>query len=819
MAGPAGKRTAKSKEQEPPPQLSCELCREKKMKCDKQDPCGNCKTSGAECKTVFRHRLPRGRHVRAAGDRSTSPTQDISLDGAVGVQEPSGWQAGAAVLAAEQADGVLYNLEVGSVCEATIQDMRLTVEKQVLSADGSRMNSIGQASNSTIPTRRAAKKRAVSDDDFDNTWSDGLRNSPETRDFVRSRPGSEFRSQQGSPMHLNDSNDDSTGLSVWNNGVDNPASHRSTKGPINRSRALESLLCDVYLCQVDPLIKILHRPTVDRWLRKGQPYLHYPQGHRATEALAWGVCYSAVCSLTQEQCQTLLQQDRSIVIADCRHACENALDQAGYLTTDDLAVLQTFVLYLVGRRVDDRSLASWTLTAVLVRIATAQNIHVKEATIKDTVFNVQLRTRLWLTICLIDLQTSVAQSSQPLISVQDVKPALSAIKNVNDDDLTNQPASLSAIQDREELTDVTLAKIWYYFQVTGRLLHGSGSSTSDEADHSLGSFSGTDYGYREQEARDFQRNALGLLSFCDTESSPYAWFTWHTAQYLVSSVRISAVRPVSSALPPDSAFPVPSKGHPGLFERHIGVLKKALQMQRDPRAEGFRWFIAIPWTEIAIASSECLACNDPRIVCRAWHTIEAAFQLYESRAVRNKTYDMLLRRMNQVQQMQQAQQAKQIQQIQHIQQAQKIHQTQQKQQSRLSQTPIPSMQMQPTYQYQHADTVPLMKQTSVPVKMEHSLPPTPWPTPRNNSPSETSWMATIPNSPSWSSSLSLMGDNIPNQSLASGSNDSALYPNAQTSWNDNKALQQALLSLDSWQSSGAGTTSFDNMNVDGGALG
>lgn len=389
------------------------------------------------------------------------------------------------------------------------------------------------------------------------------------------------------------------------------------------------------------------------------------------------------------------------------------------------------------------------------------------------------------------------------------------------EDLTNQPASFSVLQDREELTDVTLAMIWYYFQVSGRLLHDSGSFTPDEADRGLGSFSGTDYKPREQEAREFHRNALGLLSFCDTESSPYPWFTWHTAQYLVSSVRISAVRPIASVLSPNSVFPIPSKDHPGLFERHIGVLKKALQMQRDPRAEGFRWFIAVPWTEIAIASSECLACNDPRTVCRAWHTIEAAFQLYESRAVRNKTYHMLVRRMQQVQQMQQAQQAQQIQQIQHMQQAQQIHKTQQsqqKQQARFSSTPLPTLQTQPSYPYEHVNGASMMEQTSVPVKLEHPLPPTAWPTPNTNSPSDTSWMASIDNGPGWSSALSTIGDSATGQFLASGSTNPAQYSNSQATWSGNNALQQAILSLDSWPSSGMSTTSFDNMNVEGGEI-
>ena len=57
------------------PQLSCELCRERKVKCDKRDPCSNCVASGVVCLPIHRQRLPRGRHtnrVRWTAESSTT---------------------------------------------------------------------------------------------------------------------------------------------------------------------------------------------------------------------------------------------------------------------------------------------------------------------------------------------------------------------------------------------------------------------------------------------------------------------------------------------------------------------------------------------------------------------------------------------------------------------------------------------------------------------------------------------------------------------------------------------------------------------------
>jgi hypothetical protein len=56
-----------------PPQLSCELCRDRKVKCDKLTPCTNCAAAGARCVPVYRQRRARGRHARRSP--ATAATQ------------------------------------------------------------------------------------------------------------------------------------------------------------------------------------------------------------------------------------------------------------------------------------------------------------------------------------------------------------------------------------------------------------------------------------------------------------------------------------------------------------------------------------------------------------------------------------------------------------------------------------------------------------------------------------------------------------------------------------------------------------------------
>jgi len=116
-------------------------------------------------------------------------------------------------------------------------------------------------------------------------------------------------------------------------------------------------LCQVYLRQVDPIIKILHRPSLGRFLLDGNSYLGYEEGHFSVEALVSAVCYSAIGSMTEAQCQSMFHASKSNVGADYRVACERAVERAGLITTNDITVLQAFVLYLVSDEPSDKNVA------------------------------------------------------------------------------------------------------------------------------------------------------------------------------------------------------------------------------------------------------------------------------------------------------------------------------------------------------------------------------------------------------------------------------------------------------------------------------
>lgn len=117
--------------------------------------------------------------------------------------------------------------------------------------------------------------------------------------------------------------------------------------PLHLCKNSAGKLCEIYVRQVDPIIKILHKPTLIKWMINGDSYLGYPVQHTSTGALGAAVCYAAANSMSDDQCLTMFNICKSSIVACCQKACESALEKSGLLITRDITVLQAFVLYLV----------------------------------------------------------------------------------------------------------------------------------------------------------------------------------------------------------------------------------------------------------------------------------------------------------------------------------------------------------------------------------------------------------------------------------------------------------------------------------------
>ncbi|KAI0126753.1 C6 transcription factor [Xylariales sp. AK1849] len=600
------------------PQLSCSLCTERKVKCDKLKPCTHCVSSGVPCVPIHRLRLSRGRHVHHLP--RTSPP---AINGQVQT-----------TAADDDLKDRIRRLE------ALVDSMSSRTTGVDTESQASRQQSVGEhetratnitstsSSRSSLAVSSGAEKSGHLMQRTDHFWADLVEEIHGLRGVIESGPGEadEDSVQASDPTQVDSADGGIRALGLL--GSANPFTVGVASGWVafSRDTVVAGRLCRVYLSQVDPIMKILHRPTLERWMLYGEQYLGYPDGHSSVEALSSAVCYSAVSSLTENQCQASFHTSKSIVVPDCRRACEEAIGRSGLLTTRDITVLQAFVLYLIARRCEDRTRAVWTLIATAVRIAKALSLHLdsdQRVGASETFFYQQMRKRLWHTICLIDLQASFLYGkSEPLVSPEEAASSTTLPGHINDSDF--DPTTTRQVPNKEGLTDTTFASVTYHLQSVGRMV----SLASQEQNMS-------DREVRQQHAQHFEKETLKLLHFCDPESSQYAWFTWHGTQCLVAGVRLATLRPPRRAHGDKSAPPPRIGSNTELLRLSLLVLEKAQLMHTDPRGEGFRWYIAIPWHPLAIAIAECCVCTDAILVRRSWPLIEASYQQHEAVIAKN----------------------------------------------------------------------------------------------------------------------------------------------------------------------------------------
>ncbi|KAJ5908598.1 VrtR2 [Penicillium taxi] len=388
--------------------------------------------------------------------------------------------------------------------------------------------------------------------------------------------------------------------------------------------------CRVYLRNIDPIIKILHRPSLSKWMIDNGPYLTgLSEGNIPVRALEFAVCYVTTNSMTEKQCQAEFRKNKSSIVAVYRKMCEDTIEMTGLLTTRHMVVLQAFTLYLVGRRSEEKGTAVWMLVTLASRLASAMGLNQEPGTILrvgESFFQQQMRMRLWLTICLMDLQSSFAQNSEPLISYRDAASAIGYVAQINDSEFDMD--TTQAVSSHEDLTDITFALITYHVQVAGRLLNFDSTESS-----ASGATSTTSNDYLS--SASVLSLAFTLLHYCDPESSPYAWFTWHSTPLIVSELRVSELLPFRCGFIGSQIILLRTKDDKILLQRALKNLEKSQLILSDSRSDGFRWYITVPWLALTTAIVECNNCTDVGLLLRAWPVIEASYQHYKPGILQN----------------------------------------------------------------------------------------------------------------------------------------------------------------------------------------
>ncbi|KAJ6191536.1 hypothetical protein N7519_001557, partial [Penicillium mononematosum] len=359
-----------------PASYACVVCHNRKVKCDKQDhrtPCSNCAKANVEC--IYRAPPPRRK-------RNRETNGSVSQERGKHLRRSTGF------------------------------DQNPSARQHYHHAGGDQRTEAGKSGSG-----RMIMKDGNSIYLDNNLWTSVSNELPNAADVL------DDGSDNGTDNFAQDVSDDYAILSTSATKKVLTELHPS---PLNIFK-----LWQAFLENVNPLTKIIHAPTVQQQILDAMSDLL--KVSREIEALMFAIYCIALVSLQAEDVEKSFGESKKALLSKCRRGAQLAFKNASLLRTSSSVVLQAFMLYLLCMRSFSDPHTVWTLCGIAVRIAQRIGIHRDGSAHGLSVFETEMRRRIWFQLMIIDATSAqfCGVASTPLPTTIDVQPPM----NANDSDL------------------------------------------------------------------------------------------------------------------------------------------------------------------------------------------------------------------------------------------------------------------------------------------------------------------------------------------------------------------------------------------------
>jgi hypothetical protein len=332
-----------------------------------------------------------------------------------------------------------------------------------------------------------------------------------------------------------------------------------------------------------------------------------------------------VVSLTPEQCQQLLDEDKPSLLKKYRFATEQALARADFLNSSSLMCLQALSFFLIFVRHCDDSRLVWALGGLAIHLAQALGIHRDGTHFGLNPFDTEMRRRLWWQISLLDNRSAEDHGVDPTFTEQfyDTKIPL----NLNDDDI--YPGMKEYPKERVGATEMTFCLIRYELGVFSRRFNFT-------APGGYSPFQDQEMSLEEKERRIdecHRRLEDKYLQHCDM-NMPIYWVAATVARLILAKMWLIVHHPRAYSVV-DGEPSLPPEIRDRVFITSVEVIEFSHLLEKNENTAKWGWLFRtyMQWQSVAFALSEICTRPPGPEVDRAWQAIES---VYDERMMSSK---------------------------------------------------------------------------------------------------------------------------------------------------------------------------------------
>ncbi|KAL5339324.1 fungal-specific transcription factor domain-containing protein [Aspergillus crustosus] len=371
------------------------------------------------------------------------------------------------------------------------------------------------------------------------------------------------------------------------------------------------VLWDIYAENVKPLLPIVHGPAAQQLFIKAA---RAPDTlDKNNEALVLAMYFTAIVSMSSEQCLARLGEGRDTLVSRYRFAVEQALSRANFMNTQSLTLIQAAVIFLNAVRREDDTKFVWSMSALVLRLAQGLGLHRDGNNFGLKPFEAEMRRRLWWHVVLLDSRSSEDHGTDVLVHDRMFDTRLPL--NVNDSDIS--PDTTEPPQPREGFTDMSFflirTDICYALRRVEYTCPKPSGSVPDDGSPNCGHVIQTVNKHIEEQ----------YLKYCDM-SDPIQWVSATVARLVLTKMWLVINHPITRS---DKDSQISREARESLFITSIEVTEFARLIKEDENTKKWSWMFDahMQWHAIAMVLSElCVRPLSP-LTDRAWLAVTTVY--------------------------------------------------------------------------------------------------------------------------------------------------------------------------------------------------